>query len=43
MNDISNPAPEQSWPVPLPACLCVSRRGAIAVLTLNRAAKRKRR
>ncbi|MDX3895200.1 crotonase/enoyl-CoA hydratase family protein [Pusillimonas sp.] len=40
MNDTSNPSPGNSWPMPLPTCLSVSRRGAIAVLTLNRAAKR---
>ncbi|HUH87945.1 MAG TPA: crotonase/enoyl-CoA hydratase family protein [Pusillimonas sp.] len=35
-----NASPAAPWPVSLPACLDVSRRGNIAVLTLNRAAKR---
>src|SRR5690606_16861717 len=40
MSDTSNPSPCNSWTMPLPTCVSVSRRGAIAVLSLNRAAKR---
>jgi len=31
---------QKAWPVPLPACVQVERRGAIAILTLNRPDKR---
>ncbi|NYT67326.1 crotonase/enoyl-CoA hydratase family protein [Pusillimonas noertemannii] len=40
MNDATNPSSSAPWPAPLPPCLSVSRRGTIAILALNRVAKR---
>lgn len=37
---MNNSVSTTDWPVGLPPCLSVSRRGSIAILTLNRAAKR---